>query len=295
MWRLLLFWALFVPHTLGLQICSFNVQSFGESKRDKPAVMNIVRKVISRCDIMLLMEIKDSSDTVIRSLMTQLNSQSETRNQFDLTISQRLGRKSYKEQYGFIYRKKMVSVRGTYQYEDSQPGDPDAFSREPYVVWFEAPSTDVREFVIVPQHTTPEAAVREIDELYDVYLDVKQKWNSENFIFMGDLNAGCAYVPKKAWGNIRLRTHSEFVWLIGDKEDTTVKASTKCAYDRIVMAGDKLLSSVVPGSAQVFDFMAVYGLTEDQALEVSDHFPVEVQLKESKRPTSRRRKHIERK
>ncbi|KAE8612681.1 hypothetical protein XENTR_v10012945 [Xenopus tropicalis] len=117
----------------------------------------------------------------------------------------------------------------------------------------------------------------------------------QNFIFMGDLNAGCAYVPKKAWGNIRLRTHSEFVWLIGDKEDTTVKASTKCAYDRIVMAGDKLLSSVVPGSAQVFDFMAVYGLTEDQALEVSDHFPVEVQLKESKRPTSRRRKHIERK
>ncbi|XP_041447094.1 deoxyribonuclease I-like 3 S homeolog isoform X2 [Xenopus laevis] len=265
MWRLLLLCALFVPHSLGLRICSFNVQSFGESKRDKPAVMNVVRKIISRCDITLLMEIKDSSNTVIRLLMAQLN------------------------------RKNLVSVKGTYQYKDLQPGDEDAFSREPYVVWFQAPSTEVKEFVIVPQHTTPEAAVREIDELYDVYLDVKQKWNSENFIFMGDLNAGCSYVPKKSWKNIRLRNHTEFVWLIGDNNDTTVKSSTNCAYDRIVVVGEKLVSSIVPGSANVFDFMVAYGLTEEQALEVSDHFPIEVRLKESKRPTSRRRKYLKRK
>lgn len=54
----------------------------------------------------------------------------------------------------------------------------------------------------------------------------------QNFIFMGDFNAGCSYVPKKAWKNIRLRTDPGFVWLIGDEEDTTVKSSTKCAYDR---------------------------------------------------------------
>lgn len=54
----------------------------------------------------------------------------------------------------------------------------------------------------------------------------------QNFIFMGDFNAGCSYVPKKAWKNIRLRTDTRFVWLIGDQEDTTVKGSTSCAYDR---------------------------------------------------------------
>lgn len=54
----------------------------------------------------------------------------------------------------------------------------------------------------------------------------------QNFIFMGDFNAGCSYVPKKAWKNIRLRTDPKFVWLIGDQEDTTVKKSTSCAYDR---------------------------------------------------------------
>lgn len=54
----------------------------------------------------------------------------------------------------------------------------------------------------------------------------------QNFIFMGDFNAGCSYVPKKAWQNIRLRTDLNFVWLIGDQVDTTVKKSTNCAYDR---------------------------------------------------------------
>lgn len=54
----------------------------------------------------------------------------------------------------------------------------------------------------------------------------------QNFIFMGDFNAGCNYVPKKAWSSIRLRTDPEFIWLIGDQEDTTVKTTTNCAYDR---------------------------------------------------------------
>lgn len=54
----------------------------------------------------------------------------------------------------------------------------------------------------------------------------------QNFIFLGDFNAGCSYVPKKAWKNIRLRMDPKFVWLIGDQEDTTVKKSTNCAYDR---------------------------------------------------------------
>ncbi|KAG8432012.1 hypothetical protein GDO86_020335 [Hymenochirus boettgeri] len=227
-----LIWALCFTEALGLRICSFNVQTFGEAKRDKPDVMDIITKIVSRCDITLIMEIKDTSDKVIPYLMSKLNSHSDTGDEFAFTISQRLGRKAYKEQYAFIYRNELVSVKETYQYEDLQPGDEDAFSREPYIVWFRSRTTEVKEFVIIPQHTTPEVAVREIDELYDVYLDVKKKWKSQNIIFMGDLNAGCSYVPKKSWPSIRLRTNTEFVWLIGDKEDTTVKKSTSCAYDR---------------------------------------------------------------
>ncbi|XP_063796941.1 deoxyribonuclease gamma [Pseudophryne corroboree] len=273
-----------VSKAASLRICSFNVQSFGEAKGSKPVVMDVIVKIISRCDIMLLMEIKDTTDKVIKSLMVKLNSQKQKSDEFSLIISKRLGRSTYKEQYAFIYRKQLVSVRDTYQYQDVQPGDMDAFSREPFIVRFTSINTEVQDFVIIPQHTTPEAAVREIDELYDVYLDIRQKWNTENFIFMGDFNAGCSYVAKKYWKDIRLRTNAEFVWLIENTIDTTVRSSTSCAYDRIVLHGEKLISSVVPDSASVFDFRATYGLTELQALDVSDHYPVEFQMSTLKSP-----------
>lgn len=40
-------------------------------------------------------------------------------------------------------------------------------------------SSAVKDFVIVPLHTTPETSVREIDELADVYTDVKRRWNAQ--------------------------------------------------------------------------------------------------------------------
>ena len=33
--------------------------------------------------------------------------------------------------------------------------------------------------MIVPLHTTPETSVQEIDELADVYVDVKRRWKAE--------------------------------------------------------------------------------------------------------------------
>ncbi|NXI67967.1 DNSL3 Deoxyribonuclease, partial [Anseranas semipalmata] len=267
--------------SLSLKICSFNVRSFGETKIARPEVVDVVVKVITRCDIMLLMEIKENKNRTCPLLVEKLAGQPKgQQEEYSCEVSGRLGRKTYKEQYAFIYRK-LVSVKQTYQYPDTQPGDEDAFAREPFVVWFQSPKTAVKEFAIIPLHTTPETAVREIDELYDVYLDVKQRWDTENFIFMGDFNAGCSYVPQKHWKSIRLRTYSEFAWLIGDKNDTTVKKSTSCPYDRIVVSGKQLSHAVVPHSVNIFDFQNAFQMTEEQALGVSDHFPVEFELKAS--------------
>ncbi|NWX88024.1 DNSL3 Deoxyribonuclease, partial [Nothoprocta ornata] len=277
-----------------LKICSFNVMSFGEAKLARQDVLEVVVKVISRCDIMLLMEIKENNNRICPLLMEKLNRRSKgPKEDYSYVVSKRLGRNTYKEQYAFIYRQHLVSVKQVYQYPDLQPGDEDAFSREPFIVWFLSPKTAVKEFAIIPLHTTPETAVREIDELYDVYLDVKQRWKNKNFIFMGDFNAGCSYVPKKQWQNIRLRTQPEFVWLIGDQNDTTVRRSTSCPYDRIVLSGEALVGAVVPRSAGVFDFQRAFRLTEEQALGISDHFPVEFELKTSgwlKAPLPRKRR-----
>uniref|UniRef100_A0A2K5QCA2 Deoxyribonuclease n=1 Tax=Cebus imitator TaxID=2715852 RepID=A0A2K5QCA2_CEBIM len=252
-WELapLLLLLLSIHSALALKICSFNVRSFGESKQEDQNAMDVIVKVIKRCDIILVMEIKDSNNRICPMLMKKLNGE------------------------------KLVSVKRTYQYHDYQHGDADVFSREPFVVWFQSPYTVVKDFVIVPLHTTPETSIKEIDELVDVYIDMKRRWKAENFIFMGDFNAGCSYVPRKAWKYIRLRTDPKFVWLIGDQEDTTVKKSTNCAYDRIVLRGQEIVSAVVPKSTSVFDFQKAYKLSEEEALDVSDHFPVEFKLQPS--------------
>ncbi|KAK6480520.1 deoxyribonuclease gamma-like [Huso huso] len=263
-----------------LKICSFNIRSFGEAKTAKPEIMDVIVKIISRCDVMLIMEIKDSHSRALPRLMTQLNSQFNSRKEeYGFIISDRLGRKTYKEQYAFIYRQKLVSVKALYQYPDQQRGDEDVFSREPFVVWFKSPKTAIQEFTIIPLHTTPENSVREIDELYDVYMDVKQRWKSENFIFMGDFNAACGYVPKKQWKSIRVRSDLRFEWLISDQSDTSVRESTHCAYDRIVIHGEAISKAIDRESVEIFNFQTAYGLTEEQGLAVSDHFPVAVDLK----------------
>ncbi|KAM9096286.1 deoxyribonuclease gamma [Sarcophilus harrisii] len=276
---LLLLLLLTLDSSQALRICSFNVLSFGEAKIGNSRAMDVIVKVISRCDIMLLMEIKDSQNIICPTLTKMLNGKSRKGTKdYNCIISNRLGRKAYKEQYAFLYRENVVSVKKSYHYHDAQDGDEDVFSREPFVVWFHSPKTAVRDFVIIPLHTTPETSVREIDELFDVYMDVKRRWKPENFIFMGDFNAGCSYVPKKSWKDIRLRMDPKFVWLIADNVDTTVKESTKCAYDRIVVQGQKINSSIVPDSAKTFDFRKAYRLTEEEALRISDHFPVEFEL-----------------
>lgn len=284
----LLLLLLAINGALALRICSFNIRSFGESKRENQDVMDVIVKIIKRCDIILLMEIKDSTNQICPALMERLNGNSRATT-YSCVISSRLGRNTYKEQYAFIYKEKLVTVKEKYLYHDLQVGDTDVFSREPFVVWFQSPYTAVKDFVIIPLHTTPDASVKEIDELVDVYQDTKRRWKAENFIFMGDFNAACGYVPKKAWKSIRLRTDSQFVWLIGDKEDTTVRSSTDCAYDRIVLRGQEIVNSVVPKSSSVFDFQKAYGLTEEEALKVSDHFPVEFKLQSSKVSISRKK------
>lgn len=48
-----------------------------------------------------------------------------------------------------------------------------------YVGFFFFFLTEIKDFVIIPIHTPPEAAVKEIDELYDVYQNVSQHWESQ--------------------------------------------------------------------------------------------------------------------
>uniref|UniRef100_A0A8C6LEA8 Deoxyribonuclease-1-like 1 n=1 Tax=Nothobranchius furzeri TaxID=105023 RepID=A0A8C6LEA8_NOTFU len=287
------------------RICAFNLHHYGDSKSRKSDVMLTLARIITRCDVCLLQEVRDSKGTAVPQLLQTIKRYDST-SSYQHVSSERLGRsESYQEQYVFIYRTETVTVTDLYQYPDDLKGDEDAFSREPFVVRFKAPRTGqvsglsglpyrglflcfliesnvfsvIKEFVLIPQHTTPSNTTKELDALYDVLQRVKKMWRTENVMLLGDFNADCGYLAKKNRKNVRLITDKNLYWLIPDDSDTTVKLSTSCSYDRIVVNGETFNSAVVPSSAQPFNFQQEYGLTEEQALDVSDHYPVEVLLK----------------
>ncbi|XP_033485173.1 deoxyribonuclease-1-like 1 isoform X1 [Epinephelus lanceolatus] len=262
------------------RICAFNLHHFGESKAKKNNVMHSLARIITRCDVCLLQEVRDAKEKAVPMLLDRLN-RYDTEHTYDTVSSERLGRSSsYQEQYVFVYRTDTVMVTGQYQYPDNKPGDADAFSREPFVVRFKACKTAIKEFVLIPQHTTPDNTTKELDALYDVLQDVKRMWKTENVMLLGDFNADCGYLAKKNRKNVRLITEKNLYWLIPEKTDTTVRSSTSCSYDRIVVNGETFARAIVPNSANPFNFQTAYRLSEEQALEVSDHYPVEVLLKD---------------
>ncbi|NWH80477.1 DNSL2 protein, partial [Piaya cayana] len=254
-----------------LRVGAFNIQAFGDTKMSNEEVANIIVSILSRYDVVLVQEVRDSDLSAVTQLMERLNSVSTSA--YDYEISDLLGRDNYKEMYLFIYRTDVVSVVETYQYEDPE----DVFSREPFILRVSAPHSKAEQFVLVPLHSAPRDAVAEIDALYDVYLAVINKWGTDNIMFLGDFNADCAYVQQSDWSAIRLRTSDLFKWLLPDSADTTVGKSD-CAYDRIVVCGAKLKRSIVPNSAAIYNFQQAFQLEQEEALAVSDHYPVEVNL-----------------
>ncbi|XP_075039579.1 deoxyribonuclease-1-like [Mixophyes fleayi] len=264
-----------------MKIASFNIRRFGLKKCKDCNVFPFITQIVSRYDIIVLLEVFDAKEQAAKRLVEQLNSTCEDGASYKYVISKPLGRNDYKEQYLYIYQGDLVTVKDQYQYMDMQPGDEDSFAREPFIVRFQSKKTAVKDFVLIPVHTTPKDSVQEIDELYDVYLDVKEKWGTENIMLLGDFNADGSYVSNKKMKTIRLRTDKRFHWLITDDKDTTATNTTDCTYDRIVVHDD-LIQYIVPDSAKPFNFQVEYKLTDEQALAVSDHYPVEVELQRAK-------------
>ncbi|KAM9365363.1 deoxyribonuclease 1 like 4, tandem duplicate 1 isoform 2-T4 [Pholidichthys leucotaenia] len=264
-----------------MKIASFNVQKFGRAKVSDPEVLNVLTKIVSRYNIIVILEVVDASGESVKTFMDALN-KSNRKHHYTLKISRRLGRNRYKEQFMFLYRDDEVDLVGSYQFDDEEMEGGDVFARDPYILRFRCLNTVLKDLVMIPVHTKPDDSDKELDELYDVFQHVKKKWKTDNVMILGDFNADGAYVSKYKMKTIRIRSDKNFHWLIGDDVDTTANTGNTHTYDRIVIYGDDMLDAVVPNSAKPFNFQEEFGLTEEKALKVSDHYPVEVELKSLK-------------
>ncbi|XP_069976704.1 deoxyribonuclease-1 [Penaeus vannamei] len=255
-----------------LRIGAWNVQHFGKVKMSKPEVVSIMVQVLRRYDVVAVLEVQDITERTPKLLLSALNE--GLTDTYNLSLSERVGRKRYKEQYAIYYKPSRATLVSAHQYSDPV----DAFEYDPYVAVFED-SNQLR-FGTVSIHTRPGDAAHEIDALVEVYEDVRvQLQGASDVIIMGDFNAGCDYVTSSEWANVRLRQDPRFNWLISDHVDTTVKG-TSCPYDRIVVSGSNLTRVVYSGSAKAYYFEEELGLKDQELIEdVSDHYPVEVRLR----------------
>ncbi|XP_071103869.1 deoxyribonuclease-1-like [Haliotis cracherodii] len=259
-----------------LRVAAFNIQVFGRKKMKNKNVTSIISKVVHRYDLVLLQEIRDKGKTALDNLLTMLN-KVDPDDPFVADVSERLGRTVSKEQYAFLYRPSRVQIVGSYQYEDGVDDGTDSFEREPYAVRFTCPNLEIDDFAIIAIHTSPSKAVAEINALVHVWEATKKHWGIENIIIAGDFNADGDFVSGSDWERISLRSDRRFTWLIKDNADTTV-SSTDCSYDRFVVTGHQLKTNIVPGSCKVFRFDTEFSLSQEEAEDVSDHYPIELSI-----------------
>ncbi|XP_034084701.1 deoxyribonuclease-1-like [Gymnodraco acuticeps] len=292
-----------------LRIGAFNIQQFGDKKSRNKDVMDTIKEIVLRYDIILIQEVLDPDGKVTKRLMDLVNNVCVSVSVFTVCLpsgspqfayisSEPLGPGSYKERYLFLYRVQTVSVKGSFQYfpyryffklaHSQRWSEIQVFERPPFVVKFSSTQTDVEEFVLIPIHTSPRTAaeaarqykkstVGELQSLVNVVNEAKSLWHNNNIMVLGDFNAAGTYVRRDDFRNIPLFTDNNFHWLIDHDVQTAVSGSQK-AYDRIVVTTE-MNNGVVPCSADVFNFKNKYGLTPVQTRAVSDHFPVEVELR----------------
>ena len=60
-----------------------------------------------------------------------------------------------------------------------------------------------------------------------------------------------------------------------------VKTNTRqtCTYDRILINGQKFVNAIVKGSNTTVYFDKELGMTLEEALDVSDHMPIKIDVK----------------
>ncbi|XP_041351336.1 deoxyribonuclease-1-like isoform X2 [Gigantopelta aegis] len=227
-----------------LKIGAFNINSLTGSKlKTHPGLLDIYVKIMSRYDIAVIEEVMDTKG--INDILQALN------------------------------RTDHVSVRKIYQYPDTH----DYFEHEPFAILFHTTHAAIHDFAIAAVHIRSRDTVSEMNHLVDVYDSLKSHFGNENILFAGDLNADCFGLSLASLHKNLFYTDHRFHWLILSTEDTIVSGISSCAYDRFVVAGSEFLGAVVPFSAKSFHYDFEYRLNYRESHSVSDHYPIEMELR----------------
>jgi len=242
-------------------IGSFNIQVFGESKIENRKVAELLAKIVRRFDIVAIQEVRAKATDFIPYFVQIVNSDGS---QYDSVVGPRLGRTTSKEQYAYLFDTRRIEVARKSVYTVDDPHD--LLHREPLVARFRVKGVSPQEaftFSLVNIHTDPDETDVELNALDDVFRIVQNDGTGEDdVILLGDLN-----VDERKLGD--LGRVPGIYWAISGLKTNTRQNQ---AYDNILF--DRRVTTEFTGRSGIFDLKTEYGLTLEEALQVSDHFPV---------------------
>lgn len=242
-------------------IASFNIQVFGESKLSKPAVVDVLARVVRKFDVVAVQEVRAKSDDVVPRFVQAINADGS---RYHFVIGPREGRTSSKEQYTFIYDTTRIEVDPASL--GTVPDPAGRLHRPPLVARFRTrinPPQAAWTFWLVDTHTDPDEVPQELAALTDVFQAMQRaRADEDDVIMLGDLNAG----PPQFGSLARV---PGIGWAVANVTTNTRRTKT---YDNLVFARPQ--TSEYLGVWGVLDLQNAFGLPLDAALEVSDHNPV---------------------
>ncbi|XP_076445138.1 deoxyribonuclease-1-like 2 isoform X2 [Babylonia areolata] len=251
-----------------LTIGAFNIQRLSDSKMEDPTILKQVAQILVRFDVATIEEVIHPD--AMRRVLEEVN---RVGGPYHMTMSGELGRSVYKEHLAIIYRTDKVRLRNHVTYPDHE----DAFEREPFSALFHTIESSVTTFGLMGVHLRPDGVREEIDALARAYEHAAGVFHTKNFIIAGDFNADCRYLSNRAYHNTVLWNDDRFTFLVDTDADSTASHNTDCAYDRFVVTG-AIDSAVVSGSVRVYNFETGLHLSYEEALGISDHYPIQMQL-----------------
>jgi len=242
-------------------VASFNIQVFGESKLSKPQVVEVLARVVRNFDVVAIQEVRAKSDEILPAFVRAVNADGS---RYQHVIGPREGRTSSKEQYAFVYDSNRIEV------DPSSLGvfpDPQGrMHRPPMHARFRTrviPAEMAFTFWLVNMHTDPDEVPQELDALTGVFQAMQAaRPDEDDVILLGDLNAG----PPEFGAFRRI---PGIGWAVTGMTTNTRRTKT---YDNLVFA--RPATGEYLGHSGVLDLQNSYGLSPEQALEVSDHCPV---------------------
>ncbi len=246
-----------------IRVATFNIQVIGNTKLDKPHVLEYLARICRQFDVVALQDIRSADEDVLPRLIEAIN---RADRQYDYAIGPRLpydATPGQAHQYAFVFDQASIEIDRLQLYTIDDPDD--LLVYEPLVGWFRVrglPEDQGFTFTLVNLKLDAEQAADELRQLEQIYRVVVNDGRGEDdVILLGNFRYGANQLED--FRRVGLQPAIRGV-------PTDTRGTSEL--DNMLLHDHATTEFV--GRSGVFDFMREYNLTLDQALEVADHLPV---------------------